>query len=348
VAKTESAPTANREVSPAEARSREYLRQRISPDEDFEALLGFPRFFEIETVNTCNARCPMCTIESWTRHSPVMSMDLFTKIADEIGEYAGQVRRVSLFKDGEPLLDKKLPLRIALLKERGVENVAIHTNVSLLDEKRAPALLEAGLDEITLSIDSLDKEIFEKIREGLSLEVVLENAIKFIEFRNRIRPHAEIKIRMIKQDSNKDGWEAYEAFWRDKLAPHDRCFSHNIHNWGGQLEGHNSVAESLQPQVPCLSLWSAMVIFANGDVPMCTVDFNNTHPTGSVVESSIKELWDSPVMTERRQIHMEHRREVFPNCRTCNVWDEPSDWGKRSGEYVKQLSVKTEQNPKIP
>jgi organic radical activating enzyme len=341
VAKTESVPTANREISPAEARSREYLRRRISPDEDFEALLGFPRFFEIETVNTCNARCPMCTIESWTRHSPVMSMDLFTKIADEIGEYAGQVHRVSLFKDGEPLLDKKLHLRIALLKERGVENVAIHTNVSLLDEKRAPALLEAGLDEITLSIDSLDKEIFEEIREGLSLEVVLENAVKFIELRNRIRPQAEIKIRMIKQDSNKDGWDAYEAFWQDKLAPHDRCFSHNIHNWGGQLEGHNSVVESLQPQLPCLSLWSAMVIFANGDVPMCTVDFNNTHPTGSVVESSIKELWDSPVMTERRQIHMEHRRGVFPNCRTCNVWNEPSDWEKRSDEYVKQLSDKT-------
>ena len=338
MAKTESVPTANREISPAEARSREYLRRRISPDEDFEALLGFPRFFEIETVNTCNARCPMCTIESWTRHSPVMSMDLFTKIADEIGEYAGQVHRVSLFKDGEPLLDKKLHLRIALLKERGVENVAIHTNVSLLDEKRAPALLEAGLDEITLSIDSLDKEIFEEIREGLSLEVVLENAVKFIELRNRIRPQSQIKVRMIKQDSNRDEWEAYEAFWQGKLAPHDRCFTHNIHNWGGQLEGHKHVAESLQPQVPYLSLWSAMVIFADGDVPMCTVDFNNTYPTGSVLKNTIKELWDSPVMVERRQTHMEHRRGVFPSCRTCNVWDEPSDFEKLFDDYVKQMA----------
>ena len=327
--------------SSVEMFAKEYLRQRISPEESFEDLLVFPRYFEIETVNTCNARCPMCTIESWTRHSPVMDMGLFTKIADEIGNYAEQVRRVSLFKDGEPLLDKKLPLRIALLKERGVKNVAIHTNVSLLDEKRAPALLEAGLDEITLSIDSLDKEVFEKIREGLTLEVVLENAMKFIELRNRIRPQAEIKMRMIKQDSNKDEWEAYKAFWQDRLAPHDRCFSLNIHNWGGQLEGHKHVAESLQPQVPCLSLWSAMVIFSDGNVPMCTVDFNNTHPTGSVVDSSIKELWDSPVMMKRRQIHMEHRRGVFPNCRTCNVWDEPSDYEKLSDAYVKQLSVET-------
>jgi hypothetical protein len=248
---------------------------------------------------------------------------------------------VSLFKDGEPLLDKKLPRRVALLKERGVKNVAVHTNVSLLDEKRAAPLLEAGIDEITLSIDSLRKDVFETIREGLELEEVLENALRFIGLRDRIRPGAQIKMRMILQELNQDEWPEYEAYWSDKLAPHDRCFTHNIHNWGGQLEGHKHVAASLQPQVPCLSLWSAMVIFANGDVPMCTVDFNNMHPTGSVVDNTIKELWDSPVMEERRNIHMEHRRGVFPNCQTCNVWDEPSDVEEFSESYVKQLSVKT-------
>ena len=325
-------------VASYEELAKQYLCWRISPEGSFEDLLEFPRFFEIETINACNAHCPMCTIESWTRHSPIMSMDLFTKIADEIGEYTDQVHRVSLFKDCEPLLDKKLSQRIALLKECGVKNVAIHTNVSLLDEKRGKAILEAGLDEITLSIDSLDKEVFEEIRKGLSLEVVLENAIKFIELRNRIRPQSQIKVRMIKQDSNRDEWEAYEAFWQGKLAPHDRCFTRNIHNWGGQLEGHKHVAESLQPQVPCLSLWSAMVIFADGDVPMCTVDFNNTYPTGSVLKNTIKELWDSPVMVERRQTHMEHRRGVFPSCRTCNVWDEPSDFEKLFDDYVKQMA----------
>ena len=330
---------ATTDTSSVESLAKEYLRKRISPEESFEDLLKFPRFFEIETVNTCNARCPMCTIESWTRHSPVMSMELFTKIADEIGCYAPQVRRVSLFKDGEPLLDKKLPDRIALLKERGVRNVALHTNVSLLDGKRAPALLDAGLDEITLSIDSLRKETFEVIREGLVFEEVMENAVRFVELRNHIRPQTQIKFRMILQEANKDEWPQFEVFWQAKMAPHDRCFSHNIHNWGGQIEGHEHVAESMQPQLPCLSLWSAMVIFSNGDVPMCTVDFNNLHPTGNVVDNTIKELWDSPVVAERRQIHFEHRRGVFPNCRTCNVWDDPSDLEGTSSEYVHRISM---------
>ncbi len=43
--------------------AREYLQRRISPQESYEDLLNFPRFIEIETVNACNARCPMCTID---------------------------------------------------------------------------------------------------------------------------------------------------------------------------------------------------------------------------------------------------------------------------------------------
>ncbi|MDP6108442.1 MAG: radical SAM protein, partial [Rhodospirillales bacterium] len=147
--------------------AREYLQRRISPQESYEDLLNFPRFIEIETVNACNARCPMCTIDDWQRNTPTMKDDLFHRIADEIIDHRDEVNRVSLYRDGEPLLDKKLPERIAYLKQGGVNVTSISTNVSLLDESRSRALLDAGLDMIILSIDSLQKEIFEGIRVRL-------------------------------------------------------------------------------------------------------------------------------------------------------------------------------------
>ena len=64
--------------------AKEYLNRRISPEEPYESLLSFPRFLEIETVNACNARCPMCTIADWQRNTPTMKDDLFQRIADEI------------------------------------------------------------------------------------------------------------------------------------------------------------------------------------------------------------------------------------------------------------------------
>lgn len=319
--------------------ARKYLRRRINPNEDFENLLRFPKYLEIETVNACNARCPMCTIEEWSRKSPAMKDGLYKKIADELIQNRDQLKRVSLYRDGEPLLDKKLASRVAVLKDGGIPEVAISTNVSLLDEKRASDLLDAGLDTILLSIDSLDKEVFESIRVKLVFEEVLENALRFIELRNRIRPQTKIWVRMIRQQSNFDEWPAFETFWREKLSPHDRVNFSNIHNWGEQLKGFQPVAKSFEPNLPCIALWSLMIIFANGDVPLCNVDFNNRFPTGSVAEDSIATVWNSKIMNQRRDLHLQGDKGRISICENCNVWDEPPDIDNVAPEFAQEVSV---------
>jgi sulfatase maturation enzyme AslB (radical SAM superfamily) len=304
-------------------KAREYLVRRVSPDERYDDLLRYPRYVEVETVNACNARCPMCTIEDWTRDSPTMKADLFRKISDDLVAHADVLKRVSLYRDGEPLLDKKLPERIAILKDGGIRQVTISSNIGLLSEKIAKALLEARLDVIIMSIDSLQKDVFESIRVRLDFDEVLTNALRFIELRNRIRPETKIWMRMIRQESNRNEWPAYEAFWKGKLSPSDRIYFHNIFNWGDQLDGFRPMAMSYEPRLPCVSLWSLLVIFANGDVPLCNVDYNNKYPTGSVLTHSIAELWQSKIMSERRQLHLDGKKECISLCGKCNVWDEP-------------------------
>ena len=283
------------------ATSREYLVRRISPEEKYADLLSFPRYIEVETVNVCNARCPMCTIDDWERGAPTIKDDLFAKVADEIIDHADDVKRVSLYRDGEPLIDKKMPERIAILKDGGVKNVGISTNVSLLNERKAEDLLHAGIDTIIMSIDSLDKEVYESIRVRLVFEKVMENARRFIELRDKIRPETKIWMRMIRQESNRDEWPSYKDYWSQFLSENDRIYYHNVFNWGGQLEGYKPISLSFEPDLPCVALWSLLVIFANGDVPLCNVDYNNKYPTGSVATHSIKELWESKIMTERRK-----------------------------------------------
>lgn len=321
-------------------RAKEYLNRRISPDEPYEDLLSFPRFLEIETVNACNARCPMCTIDDWQRHTPTMKDDLFKRIADEIIDHRDVVKRVSLYRDGEPLLDKKLPDRVAILKDGGVNATSISTNVSLLKEDRSRALLEAGLDMIIMSIDSLDKDVFESIRVRLKLEEVLANALKFIELRDQIRPQTRIYMRMIRQEGNEDEWPSYEAYWRPKLAENDRLYYHNVFNWGGQLNGFNAIEGSYEPGLPCVALWSLLVIFGDGRVPLCNVDYNNVYPTGSVLENSIEELWRSKIMNERREQHLTGKKACISLCEHCNVWDEGQITnGSISPHYSEQVAL---------
>jgi MoaA/NifB/PqqE/SkfB family radical SAM enzyme len=320
-------------------KARDYLVRRISPTETYEDLLRFPRYLEIETVNVCNARCPMCTIDDWERGSKPMTDDVFKKIADEVVEHAGEIKRVSLYRDGEPLIDRKLPARVAVLKDGGIGNVAISTNVSLLNEERSRALLEAGLDTIIMSIDSLDKDVFEAIRVRLKFEQVLENALRFIELRNKIRPQTKIWMRMIRQESNVNEWPEYEKYWASRLSEQDRIYYHNIFNWGGQLKVYQPVASSYEPGLPCVALWSLLVVFCNGDVPLCNVDYNNKYPLGNVLNTSIEELWRSKLANDRRMLHLTGEKRCITLCTDCNVWDESPDLANTSAEYAKILEA---------
>ena len=240
----------------------EYLIKRIDKSSSIEDLLEFPKYVEIETVNACNARCPMCTINDWERNYPVMKDDVFNKISDELIENKKYLKRVSLYRDGEPLIDKKLAKRVNKFFEAGIENTSIATNVSLLNEKRARDLLEAGLGMVIFSIDSLDKKIFEGIRVRLKFEEVRDNAIKFLQLRDQINPKCRVWIRMIKQKDNNHEWEDYYKFWRKYTSGVDRVYFHNIFNWGGQLDNYKSISKSFEPNLPCVALWSLMVFFA--------------------------------------------------------------------------------------
>lgn len=298
----------------------EYLVRRISPKERYEDLIRFPRYFEIETVNACNARCPMCTIDDWERRDGLMSDELFKKITNEISRRP-EVLRVHLYRDGEPLLDKKLPQRVRMLKSAGVREVGISTNAALLNDGKARALLEAGLDSIILSIDSMRKEVYEKIRVRLSFEEVSYNIHNFIVMRDAGKYPTQVWVRMIRQESNRDEWSSFQRYWKAFTKPTDRVDYRDLHNWGGQLVGFDR-EEKRPDQMPCVALWSLMVIFADGTVPRCNVDFNKKHPVGNLNDSTISQLWTGKIQNQVRQEHLHGIRRSI--CAGCDVWTERS------------------------
>jgi radical SAM protein with 4Fe4S-binding SPASM domain len=314
--------------------AKQYLRERISPRETYNDLLRFPRYLEIETVHACNARCTICTINEWTRSRKPMEERLFAKIAEELIENKKEIKRVSLYRDGEPLLDPKLPDRIALLGQAGVGDLSISTNVSLLTESRAKDILDAGVDLVIMSIDSLRKDVYESIRVGLDFEQVMENALRFIQLRERMNSHARIWMRMIVQESNQHEWPEYLAYWSPKLRETDRIYYHTLNNWGNQLKNFKPVARSYEPFLPCVALWSLLAIFTNGDASLCNVDFNGKYTVGNVSQQSISEIWRSSALNDFRDRHLVGDKAAIDICERCNVWDEPPDLESVSSRYA--------------
>lgn len=124
----------------------------------------------ISVTDKCNFRCPYC-MPAETYHENYHFLKKpqllsFAEIARLVRIFAGLgVRKVRL-TGGEPLLRPDLTdlvRDLSAIKE--LEDIALTTNGSLLASK-AGALAEAGLDRITVSLDSVNAAIFQTMTGG--------------------------------------------------------------------------------------------------------------------------------------------------------------------------------------
>jgi len=142
-----------------------------SLDRSPEDTLGRPlRDLRISVMDRCNFRCPYCMPrERFHEHYA------FLKTAERLS-FEEILRLTRLFvplgvrklriTGGEPLLRVNLADLVADLNSiPGVDDIALTTNGVLL-AKHASELKAAGLTRVTVSLDSLDQDVFAKMNGG--------------------------------------------------------------------------------------------------------------------------------------------------------------------------------------
>jgi len=299
----------------------------------------FPKYFEIETVNACNARCIMCTINDWDKkQNSIMPMPLFERYVEEVSHYADWIECICLNRDGEPTLDKQLPLRVKMLKQAGIKKVTFVTNAQLLGEKMVLQLLEAGLDDIMISIDGVTKATFEKIRVRLQFEVVVNNTLRLIALRNTQQHPLNIRVRMVVMDDNRHELDAFLAFWKNQLKATDDIYARDMHSWGNQFTPENQTKIDFMADKPCISPFSTLVMHVDGTVPLCGADYNAKIPLGDFSKTSLKAIWNSQAYQTIRQSHAEQRRNDIWMCRGCDIWERETQGRKSETAADKKLN----------
>ena len=310
-----------------EHRNREasYLEELASRLDlaDIKESYYFPKYFEIETVNACNARCVMCTIDDWEQsRNPIMDEKLFSKFVDEISLYTDWIDTVCLNRDGEPTLDKNLHKKIKLLKDAGIKSVTMASNVQLLDENRAHQYIDAGLDDIMLSIDGVTKKTFETIRVRLDYETVVNNTLNMIKIRDEKKSSLTIRLRMIIMENNQHEVENWMEFWKKRVGPHDQVYAKPAHSWGNQLNQETEELVENYKDKPCIAPFSSCIIHTDGTVPMCSIDYNNKVKIGDFSKNTIKKIWNDEPMMRVRNLHANSQRNSISLCRGCKIWEE--------------------------
>ena len=127
------------------------------------------RDLRISVTDRCDFRCVYCMPKEvfgrdfeFLRRAELLTFEEIARIA-RIAAGLG-VRKLRL-TGGEPLLRREIERLVSMLAGiDGIEDVAMTTNASLLPRK-AEALADAGLRRITVSLDSLDDEVFRAVND---------------------------------------------------------------------------------------------------------------------------------------------------------------------------------------
>jgi radical SAM protein with 4Fe4S-binding SPASM domain len=277
----------------------------------------WPDIVQIESTNLCNAKCVFCPRDEMHRRQGVMDMDLFKKVVDECADLG--ITHVRVHNYGEPFLDKQLVEKVRYAKSRGIAEVGMISNGSLIDEPIAQGMIDAGLDAINISVDASGKEVFESTRLNLEYDVVIRNIETLVRLRKasgRVRP--KLILSFVRQNNSADEHDFIEH-WRT-IA--DKVHITDLHNWAGTLNATSDV------NYPCYRMWQTFTVLWDGRVSLCCADFDGRHILGDLRTSTIADIWNGPAYREVRRQHLESGGPEI--CRSCDLPKKDSPlWVKR-------------------
>lgn len=157
-----------------------YLHQ---PDND-DAL---PRKVYIEPTSMCNLHCSICFRHGWFQEK-LGRMDevVFEKLAQQL-EQMPSIEEVFFGGMGEPLFHPDICGMIRALPQQCKKSLL--TNGTLLTPQLSEKLIDAGLNELWISMDGFTEESYESIQLGSRFAQIVEHIDAFNAVRDPDRTH---------------------------------------------------------------------------------------------------------------------------------------------------------------
>ena len=307
------------------------LRERITLSERIP--LRLPLMVYLESTNLCNFSCPFCPTGGKLQRKAGVTMShipqaTFDKIRKDLIEWTTRVgekiKTMGLFWMGEPLMNPRLvEMHRSLADANVAENLILSSNGSLLSGDRQDALLESGLNILSISFYGTSDEEYKLVHKNFSFSQVVENVRSFKEKRDRLGRTTPVivgKFFEVKED--------LEDLMVNKLKAVDRVAIESPFNWSADYSEHaGNVVQIARPgpMQCCPSPWFVMSIGSDGSVGGCCSDWAHKANFGNVNESSLYEIWNSDRLLEFRCNILEGRQEDNEACKGCTYYKVSHD-----------------------
>jgi MoaA/NifB/PqqE/SkfB family radical SAM enzyme len=119
----------------------------------------------------CNLKCKHCCIENMRYDAPVLTIEHVRELAKQADELG--IAQMNL-AGGEPLMFKEFDKLIEAINSNKFY-IGLDTNGLLIDTKTALHLKEIGVDKVKVSIDSIDEDVHNDIRNAKVYKRAIES-----------------------------------------------------------------------------------------------------------------------------------------------------------------------------
>jgi len=266
-----------------------------------------------EVTDHCNATCVMCPRDKHVdaREHGIMNQEKYERSINEVVGLGA--KKVVLTGFGEPLLDKRLELKVAYAKSKGLGTYFI-TNASALTPARSQRLIAAGLDEMRVSFYGMRAESYNAVMQGLDFERTKAKVLEFLRLRDEMGARTRVQMSYLELKENAGDAGPFREYWEPKVDALEIWKPHNFGDGRDYRERQDDSKKTTcgRPENGPLQIqW-------NGEVIPCCYNYNNQIILGNAFEQPVLEILNGEKYRLLRYAHRMKKFSLFPYCDQCD------------------------------
>lgn len=255
----------------------------------------------IESTSLCNAQCIFCSNPTLKRARQHMRQEIFEKIIERLKEEHQYPKIFRLHLLGEPLLDPLLFEKIRRLKEEFPDSsIGYTSNFNCATKDMIHKIFEFGQDYLVISLNSTEPNEYKRLM-NLNYNKTIQNIEYLLEEKAERKSTLNITVSIVASQEDKETISAFSKKWEDKgvsvrvmyegkWLEKQEDFDVNLSARDNQL-----IRKYAENGKSCCMLTQELCFFSNGDYAFCCFDAEGAYPLGNVCNTSIKEIYNSPV-----------------------------------------------------
>jgi len=316
--------------------------------------LDMPLTVAIEASSACDLRCKFCALSSETalkQRNHVkknMADETFALVIDQLKKFPRKIKRIGFAGLGEPLMNSHLPDMIKVIKQDGIAfGVSLFTNAVNLTPKTSLALIDAGLDIVTIAVNGLSADDYER---NCGRRIDFDEYVKQIAFLYEHKSNLRINLKTVDLCVNNETDKQYffDTFGDicdyiniETIAPLHKGLDYSV----GNIKNTHNVSKF--PSIKktkrvCVLPFRKMFISSLGKINFCDAINGFPYEELDIYKQCLTDIWNGATHT---QLLLNQLREINEGpsaiCENCigkhNCSFEADDLDPYAEELYKRI-----------